>query len=328
MDPEFILDKISSWLYEDTNDVSLRPTKPTLRPRVTPRVPTRPGTFRTSPKPPVAVPEAVLKRVQPPNAKIVPSLSKELKIRIDKSTGKPIIPEGWFNDRGKLKYSREELNKAVQNARNLYRAERRAARVAQKAQFKRMVASRKMSASYAAEVEILGKNFSFPNISRIASRGVVVIGVLSGLYSLLTGYGLESNDENIQIALDNGTTPLEGTQETPLISHALYKIQDLVPNLKTLYDNKQLSNPEKIKKLASAYRQLKNFTVANVNNKSDAQRLYAQASNLSSIVGEASEALDGLSTEIEDENTKEKIESLQDTLAAIIVTVNNAQEIV
>ena len=40
------------------------------------------------------------------------------------------------------------------------------------------------------------------------------------------------------------------------------------------------------------------------------------------------EALDGLSTEIEDENTKEKIESLQDTLAAIIVTVNNAQEIV
>ena len=309
MDPEFILDKISSWLYDDTNDVSLRPVKPTLRPRVTPRVPTRPGTFRNK-------------------STGKPTLSKELKVRIDKSTGKPIIPEGWFNDRGKLKYSREELNKAVQNARNLYRAERRAARVAQKAQFKRMVASRKMSASYAAEVEILGKNFSFPNISRIASRGVVVIGVLSGLYSLLTGYGLESNDENIQIALDNGTTPLEGTQETPLISHALYKIQDLVPNLKTLYDNKQLSNPEKIKKLASAYRQLKNFTVANVNNKSDAQRLYAQASNLSSIVGEASEALDGLSTEIEDENTKEKIESLQDTLAAIIVTVNNAQEIV
>jgi hypothetical protein len=295
---------------------------------VTPRVPTRPGTFRTSPKRPVAVPEAILKRVQPPNAKIVPSLSKELKIRIDKSTGKPIIPEGWFNDKGKLKYSKEELNKAVQNARTLYRAERRAARVAQKAQFKRMVASRKMSASYAAEVEMLGKSFSFPNISRIASRGVVVIGVLSGLYSLLTGYGLESNDENIQIALDNGTTPLEGTKETPLISHALYKIQDLVPNLKTLYDNKQLSNPEKIKKLANAYRQLKNFTVANVNNKSDAQRLYAQASNLSSIVGEASEALDELSTEIEDENTKEKIESLQDTLAAIIVTVNNAQEIV
>lgn len=328
MDPEFILDKISSWLYEDTNDVSLRPVKPTLRPRVTPRVPTRPGTFRTSPKPSVAVPEAILKRVQPPNAKIVPSLSKELKVRIDKSTGKPIIPEGWFNDRGKLKYSREELNKAVQNARNLFRAERRAARVAQKAQFKRMVASRKMSASYAAEVEMLGKNFSFPNISRIASRGVVVIGVLSGLYSLLTGYGLESNDENIQIALDNGTTPLDGSKETPLISHALYKIQDLVPNLKSLYDNKQLSNPEKIKKLANAYRQLKNFTVANVNNKSDAQRLYAQASNLSNIVGEASEALDGLSTEIEDENTKEKIESLQDTLAAIIVTVNNAQEIV
>lgn len=327
MDPEFILDKISSWLYEDTNDVSLRPVKPTLRPRVTPRVPTRPGTFRTSPKPSVAVPEAILKRVQPPNAKIVPSLSKELKVRIDKSTGKPIIPEGWFNDRGKLKYSREELNKAVQNARNLFRAERRAAKIAQKAQFKRMVASRKMSASYAAEVEMLGKNFSFPNISRIASRGVVVIGVLSGLYSLLTGYGLESNDENIQIALDNGTTPLEGAK-TPLISHALYKIQDLVPNLKSLYDNKQLSNPEKIKKLANAYRQLKNFTVANVNNKSDAQRLYAQASNLSNIVGEASEALDGLSTEIEDENTKEKIESLQDTLAAIIVTVNNAQEIV
>ena len=328
MDPEFILDKISSWLYEDTNDVSLRPVKPTLRPRVTPRVPTRPGTFRTSPKPSVAVPEAILKRVQPPNAKIVPSLSKELKVRIDKSTGKPIIPEGWFNDKGKLKYSREELNKAVQNARTLYRAERRAARVAQKEQFKRMVASRKMGASYAREVEILGKNFSFPNVSKIALKGIMYIGVLGGLYSELIGFGLESNDENIQTALDNGTTPLEGGKETPLIPKALNEIQDLVPNLKTLHENHKLNSPEKIKKLAEAYRQLRGFATTNVNNKSDAQRLYNQASELSRIVGEASSALDGLLEEIEDSSTRMKIENLQGTLAEIVITVNNAQEIV
>ena len=223
MDPEFILDKISSWLYEDTNDVSFRPVKPTLRLRVTPRVPPVASPPVSAPPvlaPPVAVPTRPGTFRNKSTGK--PTLSKELKVRIDKSTGKPIIPEGWFNDRGKLKYSKEELNKAVQNARNLYRAERRAARVAQKAQFKRMVASRRIGASYAREVEILGINFSFPNISRIALRGAVVIGVLSGLYSELTGYGLESNDENIQIALDNGTTPLEGTKETPLISHALY----------------------------------------------------------------------------------------------------------
>jgi ABC-type transporter Mla subunit MlaD len=154
------------------------------------------------------------------------------------------------------------------------------------------------------------------------------IGVLGGLYSELIGFGLESNDENIQTALDNGTTPLEGGKETPLIPKALNEIQDLVPNLKTLHENHKLNSPEKIKKLAEAYRQLRGFATTNVNNKSDAQRLYNQASELSRIVGEASSALDGLLEEIEDSSTRMKIENLQGTLAEIVITVNNAQEIV
>lgn len=323
MDPEFILDKLSSWLYEDTNDVA---GKPAPRPRMAPRtVPRRPVPRATKPVP--AVPEAILKRTPAPNAKLTPSLSKELKVRIDKSTGKPIIPEAWFNDKGKLKYSRKELNKAVSDARHRYRAERRTERSAAKARYNKITSSKRISASYAAEVEMLNMNFSFPNLSKIASRGMLVIGILNVLYSLLTGIGLESNNENIQVALDNGTVPLEGSTKNPLISHALYKIKDLVQNLKQLHENKQLNAPDQIKKIANVYRALNGFTSSNVNNKSDAQRLFVQASNLSRAVGEASTALDELSAEIMDENTKEKIASLQDTLDAIITTIDSAQEL-
>lgn len=324
MDLELILDKISSDLYgEDVNDA------PRFRPKVnrSPQMPiTRRPTTTTTTAPAPAKPVSPGQMTAAPGAttkiqttpKTAPK--KPPRVSIDKTTGRAKIPKAWFDGKGKLRYSKEELNKAVQEARVHHRAAKRLG----KARVKQQRAADRMSRNFGRELQFMGQSFNLPVGS--ALYGFTALGVLGGLHMMLFGMAPTSSDESVQQATNNGVQ-LVGQVEEPLTSRAINEIQTVAKDITNMYKSGQLSTQarDEVKKLSVLYKLLVSFKPLAINNKADAARFIADADRLALAADNAAEGLNTVMAETISEESKSRMEQLQMTLSEITVAVGNAR---
>lgn len=309
MDLNKQLECLTSFVYEeDVNDV-IKP--PRIKPPLVP--------IRTIPK---------IKSVTTPKTTIQ-SKKTNLRVNID-SNGRVKIPKEWFGINGKLKFPKSELDKAVQSAKMHHRAMRRLT----KTRSSMRNAAERMSVNYGREIQLLGKNFSFPNVSEIAMTGIVSIGIISGLSLMLIGQAPESKNENLQQAINNGTQLL-GDLDQPMILKATQEITDLVNDLSKLNDAKLLPQEikNKITHLADSYKLLKTFKRPIINTPADAQIFVQKTDELATTCEQASTTLQIIKQQISEINSyavnvsqlNNKIDALSNTLDAIFVAVNNSK---